>query len=603
MIRRIREQDFHSVHAIINDAARAYRGVIPPDRWHEPYMSQEELRREIRAGVEFWGYEEQGELLGVMGRQRVRDATLIRHAYVKTARRRQGIGRALLAYLLAETPGTVLIGTWADAAWAVRFYEHNGFRRVSPGEKDRLLRAYWSIPERQIEVSVVLTNAPLPGAEPPENLAGLLRERLPRRQLELVRAAGEAADRLGLRAALVGGPVRDLLLGTGQHDLDVVVEGDARKYAGEVAARLQGRVRAHERFHTARIALPDGLRLDVAMARAETYAQPAALPRVRPAGLREDLLRRDFTLNAMALRINAGDFGRLVDVAGGRGDLAAGLIRILHPASFDDDPTRIFRAARYEQRFRFRLEPHTERRLRAAVRAGGVERLTPARVLAELLRVLEEERPAAVLRRLADFRALAGIHPALQRGALRASCCERLQAELDFAAPFLQSPADRVLARLLALLDGLTRGEAGEFSRRFPLARRAREVLRVQNAAGRAALKRLETGKALRASRLAVLLRPLPAEALLWTAARLKNRAAARGVRDYLARRDRVRTALTGRDLKQMGYAPGPGYERMLSALRAARWDGKVSDRSGEEKYVRRHFPLPAEKPRPRRPR
>ncbi len=158
MIRPCDEHDLTAIHAIINDAAQAYRGVIPADRWHEPYMSESELRREIESGVAFWGYEEQGELVGVMGIQPVDDVTLIRHAYVRTARRRQGIGSRLLTHLLALGQGPTLIGTWAAASWAIRFYQQHGFRLVTPAQKDRLLRRYWRIPERQIETSVVLAD-------------------------------------------------------------------------------------------------------------------------------------------------------------------------------------------------------------------------------------------------------------------------------------------------------------------------------------------------------------------------------------------------------------------------------------------------------------
>ena len=158
MIRRCVESEFEAILAIINDAARAYEGVIPADRWRNPYMSEEELRREIDNGVVFWGYEETGALVAVMGVQDVEDMTLIRHAYVRTARRNRGIGGELLAHLVGETRSPMLIGTWAAAEWAVRFYEHRGFHVVSEEEKDRVLKRYWAIPERQIETSVVLAD-------------------------------------------------------------------------------------------------------------------------------------------------------------------------------------------------------------------------------------------------------------------------------------------------------------------------------------------------------------------------------------------------------------------------------------------------------------
>jgi GNAT superfamily N-acetyltransferase len=162
MIRPCTPADFDAILAIINAAAIAYRGVIPADRWHEPYMAAAELRQEIERGVVFWGYEAAGELAGVMGVQPVQDVTLIRHAYTHPDQQRQGLGGALLATLQSQvaenTSGPLLVGTWAAAAWAIRFYEKHGFRLVSTAEKERLLRRYWTIPERQVETSVVLAD-------------------------------------------------------------------------------------------------------------------------------------------------------------------------------------------------------------------------------------------------------------------------------------------------------------------------------------------------------------------------------------------------------------------------------------------------------------
>ncbi len=159
MIRRCDDRDFESVWVIINDGAQAYRGTIPEDRWTEPYMSREKLQHEIDDGVVFWGYEDAGVLVGVMGLQQVIDVTLIRHAYVRTSSQKRGVGAHLLSHLRLLTKRPVLIGTWADAVWAIRFYERHGFQMVSTEEKNRLLKLYWKIPERQIETSVVLADA------------------------------------------------------------------------------------------------------------------------------------------------------------------------------------------------------------------------------------------------------------------------------------------------------------------------------------------------------------------------------------------------------------------------------------------------------------
>jgi N-acetylglutamate synthase-like GNAT family acetyltransferase len=158
LIRPCRPDEFGVIWEIINDAAQAYQGVIPEDRWHEPYMSPAELKEQIEKGVVFWGMELDGKLAGVMGIQPVQDVTLIRHAYVRTVFRNQGIGGNLLKHLRVSTTRPILIGTWAAAIWAVAFYEKHGFQKVTRAEKDRLLKKYWSIPDRQVETSVVLAD-------------------------------------------------------------------------------------------------------------------------------------------------------------------------------------------------------------------------------------------------------------------------------------------------------------------------------------------------------------------------------------------------------------------------------------------------------------
>jgi len=156
MIRPCTDSDVSNIYAIVNDAAQVYKGVIPADRWHEPYMPLEKLKEEIAAGVEFCGYEDGGQLAGVMGMQPVQDVTLIRHAYVKTQMRNRGIGGKLLKHLLQQLEGRILVGTWKAAVWAIRFYEKHGFELVSEEEKNRLLKTHWDIPERQVETSVVM---------------------------------------------------------------------------------------------------------------------------------------------------------------------------------------------------------------------------------------------------------------------------------------------------------------------------------------------------------------------------------------------------------------------------------------------------------------
>lgn len=164
MLRRCTGSDFETIYAIINDGAQAYRGVIPADRWREPYMPRGELRREIDAGVVFWGYQRAQRLLGVMGLQEVGEVTLIRHAYTRTQHQRRGIGAQLLQVLCDSASRPMLVGTWRSANWAISFYEKHGFRLVSQEQKNVLLNTYWNVPARQVETSVVLSN------QPPERL-------------------------------------------------------------------------------------------------------------------------------------------------------------------------------------------------------------------------------------------------------------------------------------------------------------------------------------------------------------------------------------------------------------------------------------------------
>ncbi len=159
MIRKSNEKnDFNTIYEIINDASIAYKGIIPEDRWKEPYMSKNELETQINEGVQFWNYEVNNEILGVMGIQFKSDVTLIRHAYVRTSSRQKGIGGKLLNHLVKRAKNPVLIGTWKDATWAIRFYEKHGFRLLSDEEKNKLLKIYWTIPERQVETSIVLAS-------------------------------------------------------------------------------------------------------------------------------------------------------------------------------------------------------------------------------------------------------------------------------------------------------------------------------------------------------------------------------------------------------------------------------------------------------------
>ncbi len=219
----------------------------------------------------------------------------------------------------------------------------------------------------------------------------------------ILHAAGGLAAEMGFCAYAVGGMVRDLFLERDTFDLDIVVEGEGIRFARSLAGRLQARVKGYERFGTATITLPGGARVDVATARTESYDAPAALPRVTPGSIRDDLFRRDFTINAMALALAPGEFGRLLDEFGGVRDIQGRRIRVLHERSFVDDPTRIFRAVRFEARLGFRIVAADERRIGEALALSLLERLEEYRVAAELRLILGEPDPSRPLLRLAQL--------------------------------------------------------------------------------------------------------------------------------------------------------------------------------------------------------
>ena len=239
-------------------------------------------------------------------------------------------------------------------------------------------------------------------------------ETLARPLAGLLRSAGEMAGELGFQAFLVGGLVRDLILGAAGLDVDIVIEGGGIAFAKVFAQRHSARTRMHEKFGTGSLWFPDGFKIDVATARVETYDHPAALPRVRPGTIRDDMYRRDFTVNAIAIALNPPVFGDVLDPFHGREDIRRKRIRVLHDGSFIDDPTRIFRAARFEKRLDFKIDEATERLIPPAVTPGVLGRLENYRIVAEIGIILKERDPRAILERLEGFGVMEYVRPRAQ---------------------------------------------------------------------------------------------------------------------------------------------------------------------------------------------
>ncbi len=430
------------------------------------------------------------------------------------------------------------------------------------------------------------------------SVRGMMRERLPGPIVDLLRALGEAAEEIGMRAYAVGGFVRDLLLGEEDYDLDIVVEGDAIRFAEAFAARAGGRLRRHEMFGTAVIALPhrpdlpggEGeFRIDVATARRESYAHPGALPTVERSSLKRDLYRRDFTINTLAIRLDPAAFGELLDFFGGQRDLKDRQIRVLHALSFVEDPTRAFRALRFEGRFHFRPGKFTERLLRRA--AAHLDAVSGPRILNELLPILEEPRAAAILRRLDEF----GLLPALHQSLHVDEACER---RLDRAAEAISwfrllYTGESIVPWIplwLALTARLPEADAGALEARLGIRGRTAEKLAAARKGTREvprALKLLAEGKALPPSAVVRALGAMAVEGLLWLMAQEPAESLRRAISRHLVLWRHIRPALSGRDVIALGVPEGPAVGEVLRDLRDARLDGLVSSREEEEARLR----------------
>lgn len=402
-----------------------------------------------------------------------------------------------------------------------------------------------------------------------------LRENLPPTTAALLRQVGALAHQQGMVAYAVGGFVRDLLLGVTTLDVDIVVEGDGPSLARELATRWNARLTIHERFLTATLEWEasdehsaervEGVRrLDIATARREFYPHPAALPQVEPATILDDLWRRDFSINAMAMRLDPDRFGELVDPTGGLDDLRRGVIRILNDRSFVDDPTRILRAVRYEQRFGFRMERKTLLLLCQARDESWLTHLTRDRIKQELWRILHEREPAKPLKRLRQLRLLPLIAPELRITPRRLSWLQRVDEWLSWHhQQFPDMPLEREWALLLPLLPNPQ--AVISFCQRYQLSERHKQ-------SGLAFLRALRALPPCRPSRFVRWLNPLSLEATLAMAAKRANLSSGEQWRRYFLIWRRTRPDITGEDLKAHGVT-GRAIALGLQAALAAKLD------------------------------
>ena len=422
-----------------------------------------------------------------------------------------------------------------------------------------------------------------------------LLSRLSQKRLSLLRELGNLADEGGVSLYLVGGVVRDLLLKRETWDLDLTVEGDGIAFARLVADRYRAGLAVFERFATARLAFPDGLKIDIATTRRESYAQPALLPTVQPASIEADLFRRDFTVNALAVQLNPQQFGRMLDPYGGQRDLRAHTLRVLHDGSFQDDPTRIFRAIRFEQRFGFRLEPATLRLLAQAASTNLIQRLSGPRLQNEILLLFTERDPVRAIARLEQLKLLRFLHRRLSYTKNVQRTVTAVDSELAWwLRRFQDSVIGRPIVYLMALSSESSPAVVAAMIRRLAL---SREQAKKVSSGGRSvdrALKRLTDPGTVRPSQAYRLLEDFSDEALVLLLAKQRSTQSSVGF-SLLKRRivaymknKAVKTTLTGRDLQAMGLKPGPQYKTILAKLLDARIDGIVATEVDERALAHR---------------
>ena len=407
------------------------------------------------------------------------------------------------------------------------------------------------------------------------NLSSKIEKQLPAELINFMQVAGRVVASQGQSLYLVGGVVRDLLLGRTNFDLDLVVEGNAIELAKQLAEIYQGKIITHPHFNTAKLQWSKWS-VDLATARSEIYIKPGALPKVKPGSIEGDLSRRDFTINAMAIYLSPSRYGELIDIYGGRDNLKHKLIRILHEKSFIDDATRIWRGLRYEQRLNFHLEKNTLELLKRDI--PMLDTISSDRIRYELECILQEERPEKVLRRAEKLNVLQNLHPALKGNDWLAEKFEQARQ--------LSSPNPPPVGLYLALLAYPLTGEENErLISRLRLSKSVAQTLR-DTTSLKTKLKTLAYPE-LRRSNVYRLLQGYSQSAIIANSLATDSIIAHQHIHLFLNKLRYVKPALTGNDLKRMGIASGPQIKEILQRLHEARLDGKVTTKQGEEEVVK----------------
>jgi tRNA nucleotidyltransferase (CCA-adding enzyme) len=389
------------------------------------------------------------------------------------------------------------------------------------------------------------------------------------------------------RVYLVGGFVRDLILGVANLDLDITVEGDGVNFATQLGSRLNGKIIRHRRFGTATVTTPDKIKIDVATARKEFYEKPGSLPKVLPGEIRDDLKRRDFTINAIAISLYPDDFAQIVDFFGGREDIHNKKIRVLHNLSFIDDPTRILRAIRFEQRYRFRLERCTLRLLKEAVSLNMLKKVHPHRLRDEIVLIFKEENPVRYIERLNDLLSLSFIDKRLELKKVKVDFLNSVDRSINWFKKnmLLKRKLDTWVMYFTGLIGDLDTRQIRTICKKFAFIRGDTIRILSYKKLSYKLVKKLK--KRLTPSRIFRLLEPLSYEVILLMKAVLKNKILHKNIENFLKVFNGTRLHVTGNDLTDIGMPCGPGYKKILNQALYAKLDKKINTKEEELKFVK----------------
>ncbi len=440
------------------------------------------------------------------------------------------------------------------------------------------------------------TDSPLPdpakepGHARTRNIIKFMKERLSRRIVDILKTIGEKADEIGYDAYVVGGFVRDLFLYRTNEDIDIVIEGDGIAFAKEFVKTADARIHSYEKFGTAVIIFPDGFKIDVASARMEYYKFPAALPTVEMSSIKLDLFRRDFTINTLSIQLNPNRFGLLIDFFAAQKDIKGKTIRVLHNLSFVEDPTRVFRAIRFEQRFGFTIGKLTSGLIENAVKMDFFKRLSPRRVFAELRQILEEQNPTAAIIRLNEYDLLNVIHPSIILSKELIALFNSVKKVLSWHdLLFLEEPYIKWAVYFLALTRHCDKNTIDEICMPIELAPRYRNIFCKERFEAVSCLAWMERNQPVKNSTLYQRLSVFKIELILYMMAATKQEKVKRSISNYFTRLRHIDTSIKGKDLKKMGHEPGPVYREILQAVLDAKLNGQVKTRSDELVFVKNY--------------